>query len=508
MSSSVTPGAAQVGSDGGSHLGECGSGSSPRTDGGVTTTSSSSSAKTEGGGANSDAGSAVETNTAPAESVRGSANDGQTGSAGAVAAAAPSRGASQEDAGVKHSSLGSSYHRTRQDHGASSSRFQKSRPASGAKASSDIPDPCCNIVLLVGGEEPDGAKKQPAPVPNDDASDRSAERERSEGREDDCRSPGRSVPAGGSGSDQCRLAGSSDLLGPAPGDEEVTTDGCCPKEAECGGLGSSGTDSDRASAVVSVNVQAVLGPPSEGGGVAVSSRSGETTDGGCPKEAECQALGSSGTDSDRAPAAVFLNTQSGHSPPPSTSSQGGGVGVVAAAALPPLSSQDDGRAALGEDSGVASATFSVSGPTTPEEPIFQVEFGSPGYDYAAASNGGWQDLFCSQQERPPERGEGEVEGERQGGSESKSHSVVRFLNQEGSDGSTALFMAVYDGNVHLVDYLLAKGADPYFSSHHGNFFHSAVLSQSVPLIRRALQLGCSINEHNVFGNSPLTLISR
>ena len=99
--------------------------------------------------------------------------------------------------------------------------------------------------------------------------------------------------------------------------------------------------------------------------------------------------------------------------------------------------------------------------------------------------------------------------EREGeGEYSRSHSVVRFLNQEGSDGSTALFMAVYDGNIELVNYLLANGADPYFSSHHGNFFHAAVLSQSVPLIRRALELGCDVNEHNVFGNSPLTLVSR
>ena len=180
-------------------------------------------------------------------------------------------------------------------------------------------------------------------------------------------------------------------------------------------------------------------------------------------------------------------------PSSSPSSEGGATGA------PHESSPQSKQADASATAHAATSTSNISGPTTPEEPVFQIEFGSPGYDYMAATGNRWQDMFYLREQL--ERGEGDRE-------ESRSHSVVRFLNQEGSDGSTALFMAVYDGNMDLVNYLLDNGANPYFCSHHGNFFHAAVLSQSVPLIRRALELGCSINEHNVFGNSPLTLVSR
>jgi hypothetical protein len=86
--------------------------------------------------------------------------------------------------------------------------------------------------------------------------------------------------------------------------------------------------------------------------------------------------------------------------------------------------------------------------------------------------------------------------------------VVRYVNQSEGDGSTPLFMAVYDGNPDLVSYLLAHGADAHFSCHHGNFLHAAILSQHLPLFERGLALGCDVNEINVFGNSPLTLVSR
>ncbi|KAL8595537.1 hypothetical protein ACOMHN_000745 [Nucella lapillus] len=130
--------------------------------------------------------------------------------------------------------------------------------------------------------------------------------------------------------------------------------------------------------------------------------------------------------------------------------------------------------------------------TEPLPPVFQAEFGAPDYDLPPEAKKMWQKL----------------EGDGVGRSRVKSHNVERFLNQVGNDGSTALFMAVYDGNVHLVDYLLRNGADPYFSSQHGNFFHAAVLSQCLPLLHRALGLHCDINEVNLFGNSPLILISR
>ncbi|XP_076438814.1 uncharacterized protein LOC143277796 [Babylonia areolata] len=142
-----------------------------------------------------------------------------------------------------------------------------------------------------------------------------------------------------------------------------------------------------------------------------------------------------------------------------------------------------------------------------ESPVFQAEFGSPDYIYPSGEDAArWQEQFAGcRQQKKEEEAAARGGGGQQGG---RSYSVARFLNQVGSDGSTALFMAVYDGNVELVDYLLGHGADPHFSSQHGNFFHAAVLSQSLPLLHRALGLGCRINEVNMFGNSPLTLVSR
>ncbi|KAK7096475.1 hypothetical protein V1264_005770 [Littorina saxatilis] len=159
------------------------------------------------------------------------------------------------------------------------------------------------------------------------------------------------------------------------------------------------------------------------------------------------------------------------------------------------------------------SVVSSSVPPAPDEPIFQVEFGSPAYEIPDAAIKKWQDVFSSERKEGDGRGRASENEQRRRlegdvDEDLRSHNVIRFLNQEGSDGSTALFMAVYDGNVQLVNYLLDHGANPFFSSHHGNFFHAAVLSQSVPLVRRALELGCAINQHNVFGNSPLTLVSR
>ena len=85
---------------------------------------------------------------------------------------------------------------------------------------------------------------------------------------------------------------------------------------------------------------------------------------------------------------------------------------------------------------------------------------------------------------------------------------VCFLNQRTVDGSTPLFMAVFSGNVEIVEYLLQAGSGSDFECTHGNFFHAAVLSQSMGLVERALGLGCHINHINAFGNSPLILVSR
>lgn len=367
--------------------------------------------KAEGGGGKGDAGSvegeANRPNTEPSSAGK------DTGSWKSVARSpgAEARGDAQE-AGVEHTGLCGRYHHTRQDHGAPTSRFEKTKPAPGARTL-ETPNPCSMLFSI-----------------EDAVIDKAAVKKRT---------------AGAMARTEAKTA-----------------------ETESSGEGQSGGETPSMPAV-----QASC----PGRGQANLTTSGDSS----------YAHGSAESVSEH-------HSKDATTPPSSSPSSEGG-----ATAAPQESSPQSKQADASATAHAATSASNTSRPATPEEPVFQIEFGSPGYDYMAATGNRWQDMFYLREQL--ERGEGD-------GEESRSHSVVRFLNQEGSDGSTALFMAVYDGDVDLVNYLLDNGANPYFSSHHGNFFHAAVLSQSVPLIRRALELGCSINEHNVFGNSPLTLVSR
>ncbi|PVD36367.1 hypothetical protein C0Q70_03349 [Pomacea canaliculata] len=83
-----------------------------------------------------------------------------------------------------------------------------------------------------------------------------------------------------------------------------------------------------------------------------------------------------------------------------------------------------------------------------------------------------------------------------------------LLNQGTVDGSTPLFMAAFNGDLQIVEYLLKAGADADFFCVHGNFFHAAVLSQNIDVIKKGFEIDCDINHCNSFGNTPLILVSR
>ncbi|KAK7497830.1 hypothetical protein BaRGS_00010964 [Batillaria attramentaria] len=160
-----------------------------------------------------------------------------------------------------------------------------------------------------------------------------------------------------------------------------------------------------------------------------------------------------------------------------------------------------------------SPVLGASASTAEAEPVFQDEFGAKGCDDHL-----WKDFSSYLPSLTGEDYEQIIKEILEDESPSQTHSRwleekllwrrTCFLNQRTIDGSTPLFMAVFSGNVQIVNYLLKAGAGSNFQCTHGNFFHAAVLSQNMTLVNKALELNCDINHINAFGNSPLILVSR
>ena len=91
--------------------------------------------------------------------------------------------------------------------------------------------------------------------------------------------------------------------------------------------------------------------------------------------------------------------------------------------------------------------------------------------------------------------------------EKENHDVINML---ALDKSTALFFAVWGGNLEIAEYLYGIGADPYLTCSSGNLVHAAVMGSqtSVEILQFALQFNFDVNVRNEEGNTPLNLAAR
>ncbi len=81
---------------------------------------------------------------------------------------------------------------------------------------------------------------------------------------------------------------------------------------------------------------------------------------------------------------------------------------------------------------------------------------------------------------------------------------VADVNEKDRDGRTMLMFAALHGRLHVVNYLLARGADLNIADNNGfTPLHFAVQANDTAMVEKLLLCGADANAKDNFGNSPI-----